>query len=122
MIKQNFPRLLETNVKIRELKPNLPGLIIQHAIILELSGDLENANIEYKKGIEEFEKVMASNADSSWELELEYAYSLVMANDYQKAQSTINRLKKENPDLEIWKVYKLQTKNEVLEQMTGKRT
>jgi len=121
MIKQDFPRLLETNKRIRELRPNQPNWIIQRALILELSGEIDKANTEYKKGINEYEQIMNSESDLSWEFELEFAQSLVMANHYDKAQEIINKLKKENPDLEIWNAFELQTKSELLKLMNEKR-
>ena len=121
MIKQDFPRLLETNKRIRELRPNQPNWVIQRALILELSGEIDKANREYKKGVSGYEQIIASEANLSWEFELEYAQSLVMANHYDKAQKIINRLKKENPDLEIWEAFELQTKKELLKRMNEKR-
>ncbi len=121
MIKQDYPRLLETNKRIKELRPNQPNWIIQRALIFELSGEIDKANSEYKKGINEYEQIMDSEAELSWEFELEFAQSLVMANHYDKAQEIINKLKKENPDLEIWKAFELQTKNELLKMMNKKK-
>ncbi len=121
MIKQDFPRMLETNKRIRELRPNQPNWTIQRALILELSGEIEQANTEYKKGINEYERILDSEENLSWEFELEFAQSLVMANNYDKAQKIIKRLKKENPDLEIWKAFELQTKDEILKLMYKKR-
>jgi tetratricopeptide (TPR) repeat protein len=121
LIKQDFPRLLETNERIRELRPKQPNWIIQRALILELSGEIDEANTEYKKGIIEYEEIMDSEKNLSWEFELEFAQSLVMANNYDKALEIINRLKKENPDLEIWEAFELQTKDELLRLMNQKR-
>ena len=121
MIKQDFPRLLETNKRMRELRPNQPSWIIQRALILELSGDINKANTEYKKGIKEYEQIIDSEASLSWEFELEYAQSLVMANNYDKAQKIIDGLKEENPNLEIWEAFELQTKDELLKLMIEKR-
>lgn len=121
MIKKDFPRLLENNKRIRELRPNQPNWIIQRALILELSGEIEKANTEYKKGISEYEQIMDSERNLSWEFELEFAQNLVMANNYDKAQKIVNRLKKENPNLEILKAFQLQKKDELLKLMNEKR-
>ena len=115
MFKQDFQRLLENNKKIRELRPNQPNWIIQHGLILELSDEIDKANKEYKIGINEYEKIMNSDANLSWEFELEFAQSLVIANNYEEAQKIINRLKKENPDLEIWEFFELKTKDKIIE-------
>lgn len=117
MIKKDFSRLLETNQRIQELRPNQPNWIIQRAMILELSGEIDNANAEYKKGINEYEEIINSEKNLPWEFELEFAQSLVMANNYDKALEIINRLKKEKPNLEIWEAFELQTKDELLQLM-----
>ena len=121
IIKQDLPRLLETNKRLRELRPDQPNWTIQRALILELSGDIDKANTEYKKGIKEYEQIMDSEANLSWEFELEFAQSLVIANNYDKAQKVINRLRDENPDLETWEAFELQTKDELLKLMNEKR-
>lgn len=121
LIKQDLPRLLETNKKISELRPKQPSWIIQRALILELSGAIDKANTEYKRGINAYEQIMDSAANPSWEFELEYAQSLVVANNYDKAQEIIYSLKKEYPDLDIWEVFELQTKDELLRFMNEER-
>ncbi|MEO1054351.1 MAG: hypothetical protein AAFX87_27180 [Bacteroidota bacterium] len=121
MMKNDFSRSLETNQRIRELRPKQPKWIIQSALIFELLGDLDKANTEYRKGIKAYENMLDSETNLSWELELEFAQSLVLANDFDRAQDIINKLKKENPDLEFWEAFELQTKNELLTLMNGKR-
>ncbi len=117
MIKKDFSRLLETNQRIRQLRPNQPNWIIQRALILELSGEIDKADTEYEKGINEYEEIMNSEKNLPWEFELEFAQNLVLANNYNKALEIINRLKKENPNLEIWEAFELGTKDEILQLM-----
>lgn len=121
MLKDDYKRLLETNRKIIELRPHQLNWRIQRALILELSGEVDKANIEYGKGINLYEEIITLESNYSVEFQLEFAQSLVLANNYEKAVNIINRLRDENPDLELWESYKLQTKGEFLALMKEKR-
>jgi len=115
MIKEDFKRLLETNKRIRQLRPGQPSWIIQRGLILELSGDIEEATVEYENGVKEYENILHSDSNLSWEFELEFAESLVLANNYERALKIIEKMRDQYPDLEIWAAYKLHTKDELLE-------
>lgn len=117
MDKKDFPRLLETNENIRKLSPNQPTWIMQNGVILELSGDTEAANKVYKEGIASYEDILASNPEAHWGFKLEFAQSLVLIGEYDKAQKMVEDLKKESPDLEIWETFQLKTKDEIFEFM-----
>ena len=114
LIKKDYKRLLETNAKIRILKPHQPLWIIQKGFILELSGKKKKADIEYKKAIKKYEEIIENESNIPWEFKLDYASSLVWSGDYNKANDIIISLKKEYPDLNIWKSFKLPTKKELL--------
>lgn len=115
MIKKDYKHLLKTNRRIIELRSNQPSWIIQKGLILELSGNLDEANKEYVKGIKQFENIIDIESDLSWEFEFEFAQSLVIANNYDKANDIIIRLKKDHPKSEILETFELQTKKELLE-------
>ncbi|MBT6439900.1 MAG: hypothetical protein HOK72_09365 [Flavobacteriales bacterium] len=115
-IKKDYKRLLKTNSIIQKLAPNNPMWIAQQGIILELQGNKDQAMPLYNTALIEYKKLLEKEQNKC-ELRIDYAVVMVWAEQRNNAMDLIETAKKQCPQLDIWEVFELSTKSELLNQL-----
>lgn len=114
-MKMDYKRLLETNGLLQDLSKDKPYLIIQEGLIYELSGDTITSKLKYDKGIAIYESILNNDSIIDENFNYEYAYSLMISDQPEKAEKELKRLKKNYPNNEIFQDLEIQSKDEMLQ-------
>ena len=121
--KKDLSGLIELTNEMIDLRPDYPIYVRQHALLLEIQGNTNEAQQLYKKSIEGYQKLIKTDPNN-FDLLLEYYGSLEASGDSIGADSllvNLKRMKLEDYQNEILDQYKDQyiSKNEIIKYWKG---
>jgi tetratricopeptide (TPR) repeat protein len=116
--KNDFNGLMTNFEEMQRLQPKNPHVYMQQGLVYELFGHDEEALELYERGIVTYDNI---EDQGSLNFLLDYASSLVLANDFEKAMEIVEKARINYPNSRLWEGFELPTKAEVFQEAGGIR-
>lgn len=116
--KNDFQGLMDNFDEMERLQPKNPHVLMRKGLVYELFGKQDEAMEMYEKGIKAYDNI---EDKGSLNFLLDYASSLVLANNYEKAMEIVEKARNSYPESRLWEGFELPTKAEVLQEAGGIR-